>query len=621
MIRPIALALLSASMLMTAAPAFADPQTDQNVWDLTDLYPSDAAWDAEFAAVKAEVATLPAHKGTLGKSAAEMAKALDHMSAVRKRLARLHVYASLKADEDTRIQANLARKTSADQLYTAYGEATSWLSPEVLHIGGKTVERFIAKEPKLKPHAFGLRDIVRAEPHTLDAASEAIISATGDVRGGAERVYNQLTNADMPWPVITMSTGESVKLNQAGYVKWRQVPNRADRKRAVDAFWAQWSDYESSLGETLKTHMQGQVFEAKLRKYPSALAAALDRDALPQGVYDSLITETHKGLPTFHRYLKLRARMMGLKDMNYYDLYPDLVQNTATYDVPTSKRLTLDALKPFGPTYIAALEKGFNGRWMHVAPSDGKRSGAYMNGAAYDVHPYTLLNHQNDYDSMSTFAHEWGHAVHSVLANAAQPYETADYATGVAETASTINEILLLEYMLKNAKTDDERLYFLGAGLEMLRGTYFRQAMLGEFEHLAYQAVERGDSVTGEDLTKLYNGVLRTYHGADAGVMAIDPAYAIEWAYIPHFYYNYYVYQYATSIAAATVIAERLLAGDATQQDAFVKALQKGGSAYPYDILKAAGADMATPVPYQAVVARMNRIMDQMEVILKKRGQ
>lgn len=620
MIRKLTLALLSASLLMTAAPAFSAPEADPNVWDLTDLYPSDAAWSTEFDAVKAEVGKLAAYKGTMGQSATHMAQALDHMSAVRKRLARLHVYASLKADEDTRIQANLARKTSADQLYTSYGEAVSWLAPEVLSLGSKQVEKFISKEPMLNVHAFGLRDILRAAPHTLDAKSEAIISAVGDVRGGAERIYNQLSNADMPWPVITMSTGEAVKLNQAGYVKWRQVPNRSDRKRTVDAFWAQWSDFKSSYGKSLKTHMQGQVFEAKLRNYGSALEAALDRDALPKGVYDSLIAATHKGLPTLHRYFKLRARMMGLKDMGYYDLYPDLVQLSATYDVPTSKKLTLEALKPFGPVYLAALEKGFSGRWMHVAPSDGKRSGAYMNGSAYDVHPYTLLNHQNDYDSLSTFAHEWGHAVHSVLANAAQPYETADYATGVAETASTINEILLLEYMLKNAKTDDERLYFLGAGLEMLRGTFFRQAMLGEFEHLAYQAVERGEPVTGEALTAMYNGVLRTYHGADQGVMTIDPAYAIEWAYIPHFYYNYYVYQYATSIAAATEIAERLLAGDPEQQAKFVTALQMGGGAYPYDILKTAGADLASPTPYRAVMARMTRIMDQMEAILAKKG-
>ena len=625
MLKRLALILLSTSTLMVTESAQASASraapSESMVWDLSDLYASPEAWAAEHQRLQAEVAQLARHKGALGRSAAHMATVLQEISVVRRQLSRLHVYASLMVDQDTRHQSNLARKTAADQLYTQFGEAVSWLAPEVLALGEKKVEAFIAKDKALAVHAFGLRDMLRAAPHTLDARSEAIVSATGDLRGGGERIYNQLANADIPWPVVRFSTGEEARLNQAGYGKWRQAASRADRKLAFDSFWGRWADYESSLGEAFKTHMQGQVFEARLRNYDSVLHAALDRDSLPQGVYDTLIRETRAGLPVLHRYFKLRGRMMGIADMAYYDLYPDLVQTSARYDVATSKALTRTALQPFGPTYIAALDQGFAGRWMHVAPADGKRSGAYMNGSAYDVHPYVLLNHQDDYDSLSTFAHEWGHAVHSVLANAAQPYETADYATMVAETASTINEILLLEHMLKQAKTDDERLYFLGAGLDMLRGTYFRQAMLSEFEHKAYQAVEAGTPVTGEALTALYTDTLRAYHGADAGVVAIDPAYGVEWAYIPHFYYNYYVYQYSTSIAGAVVLAERLLAGDADVQARFVAALQKGGSDYPYEILQAAGADLATPAPYQAVMARMTRIMDEMDAILTRQGR
>ncbi len=613
-----ALSTLGMFCMLTPTAAHAETETQAahdpaDVWNLSALYPSDAAWQAEYERLRAEVPTLAQYEDSFDRTPQTMLTALSAMSKTRKALARLSVYASLKADEDTRVQDNLARDGLANQLWTRYSEATSWLGPVVLDMGSKTVEKYLEAEPRLQPHAFSLRETLRRAEHMLDADGEEILSAAGDFKGGAGRIYNQLANSDMPWPVITFTTGETVTLNQAAYSKWRQAENRKDRQRTFDAFWGQWGEFESTLGESLKTHLQGHVFTARMRKYGSSLEAAMDRDALPTTVYDTLISETHKGLPTLHRYLKLRARMLEIDDQGYHDVYVDLVKDDSTYDVATSKDLTRVALEPFGPVYLEALEKGFAGQWMHVRPQDGKRSGAYMNGSAYDVHPYVLLNHQDDYDSLSTFAHEWGHAVHSVLANAAQPYETARYATFVAETASIINEILLVEHMIKHAETPQKKLYFLNAAVEMLRGTYFRQAQLAEFERAAYQRLEAGEATTGSTLSEMYLDLLRTYYGEAEGVMTIDPDYAVEWAYIPHFYYNYYVYQYATSMAGSVVLAERLLAGDTSQQARFIKALQEGGSRHPYEILKDAGADLATPTPYQAVVTRMNRLLDEME--------
>jgi oligoendopeptidase F len=407
-----------------------------------------------------------------------------------------------------------------------------------------------------------------------------------------------------------------VRLNNQAYVAHRQNPDRATRKRVFDAFFGAWKQYESTLGETLASNTQSQVMMAKARKYGSAREAALFANALPVSIYDQLIAQAHAGMPTLHRYFRLRGRMLGITDLAYYDIYPDLLSYDATYSLEDSKRITLEALAPFGEDYLAALRQGFAADWTHAYPQEGKRSGAYVFGAAYDVHPYVLLNHQDDFDSLSTFAHEWGHAVHSVLSNAAQPWETADYATFVAEMASTINEVLLLRHLQGLASGNQERLFFLSQELELYRGTFFRQTMFGEFEAQIHAAVEAGEALTGERLSQMYLELLRAYHGADAGVMAIDPAYALEWAYIPHFYYDFYVFQYATSVAASTQFATRLLSGEAGAREAVIDMLRKGGSEHPHDMFVAAGVDLTTSAPYQAVFARMQAIMDEMEQLL-----
>ncbi|NIR61812.1 MAG: oligoendopeptidase F family protein, partial [Gammaproteobacteria bacterium] len=398
-------------------------------------------------------------------------------------------------------------------------------------------------------------------------------------------------------------------------------PDRAVRKRVFDAFWGEWGEYGSSLGQALGAHVQGHVFTARARSFDDARAAAMFSNALPTGIYDTLIAETRAGLPVLHRYFRLRARMLGIDDLAYYDVYPDLVTlEGRRYSLEASKAITLEALAPFGGEYTAILREGFDGAWMHAYPQEGKRSGAYMFGAAYDVHPYLLLNHQDEYESLSTFAHEWGHAVHSVLANGAQPFETADYATFVAEMASTINEVLLMRRMYDAAATDDERLFFLDKELELYRGTFFRQAMFAEFEHRIHQAAERGEPATGEAYTGIYLELLKAYHGHDEGVMTIDDAYGVEWAYIPHFYRNFYVFQYATSVTASTAFVERLAAGDPGAQEAVISMLKKGGSEHPHDMFVAAGVDLTTPEPYRAVTRRMSEIMDEMEAILDRRG-
>jgi len=336
-------------------------------------------------------------------------------------------------------------------------------------------------------------------------------------------------------------------------------------------------------------------------------------------VYDALIKSTNENLPTLHRYFRLRAKMLGVSEMRYYDIYPPLISGGREYPIDEGVRMMVEAVAPLGPEYVAGMKKGLADRWMDVYPRPKKLSGAHMAGDAYDVHPFLLINYNDNYESVSTIAHEWGHAMHTYFSNKAQAFPNASYATFVAEIASTTNEALLLDYALKTAKTDDERLLYLGSALEQLRGTFFRQAMFGEFEQKTHELVDKGEPLSGEALSKIYGDILRRYHGDAQGVVKIDDLYTVEWAYIPHFYNAFYVFQYATSISAGSLFADDILSGKPGAREKYLKLISSGGSDYPYELVKAAGVDMATRAPYDAVSRRMNRIMDDMEAILAKR--
>jgi oligoendopeptidase F len=603
------------------APAPVDPAY---MWDLSDLYPSPEAWTAEQTRLKAAIAGLNQYKGTLGKSPKDMLTALAAISDIQRNLARLSVYAGLKADEDVRIAANQERKQLADSLGTALGVQTAWVTPEVLAIGADKVHQFEAAEPQLA-HRFGfyLDDILRTAPHTLSGESEGVLAAAGDVLQQPDAIYSVLANAEAPFPKVKLSDGTTVTIDQGSYSKYRQAANRADRKKVFDAFWGMWKKYEGTLGATLTAQVMGEVFQAKVRHYPNSLAAAVFADNMPEAVYRQLVAQANGGLPTMYRYLKLRKKLLGIRgDLAYYDIYPSMfhLDHPLRFTVADSERIALDVTAAYGPEYVAALKRGFAGRWMDVLPREGKAGGGYMAGAAYDVHPYLHLNHNYDYYALSTFVHEWGHAVHTLLAHDAQPYETASYSTFIAETASITNEMLLSDYMVAHAKNDAERLYYLGEALELLRGTFFRQVMFAEFQLALHEEVEAGHALSGARMSEIYCGLLKKYHGDAQGVMKIDPTYCTEWEFIPHFYYGFYVWQYATSMAGAAIFADQIEHDGKPAQDRFIAMLKAGGSDYPYSLYKKAGLDMASPAPYQALLARMNRTMDQIDAIEAEMG-
>jgi oligoendopeptidase F len=602
-----------------ATPAKPDPTP---TWHLSDLYPSPEAWSAEHDKIKAEAEKLDQYKGTLGKSAKDLFTALDAISRVNKETARLGVYASLKGDEDVRIAANQERQQSANALLTLVGEKTAWINPEILAIGEKKVRAFEKQSSELAGR-FGhtLDNILRAAPHTLSTESEGVVASAGDVLAQPNNLYQALASGELPFDTVAID-GQKVRLDQAAYAKYRQSPDRATRKMVFDTFWSTFKKYEGTFGQNLTSQVMGEEFTSKVRHFPNALSAALFADNMPESVYRQLVAQANAGLPTMYRYLRMRKKLLGIKDdLHYYDIYPAMfkLDHPLTFSVADSERIGLAVTAAYGPDYTQLLKKGFDGNWMDVYPRQGKTPGAYMNGSAYDVHPFLHLNHNEDYQSLSTFVHEWGHAVHTLLTSANQPFDNSNYSTFIAETASISNEMLLNDYLVAHAANDNEKLFYLGEGLELIRGTFFRQTMFGEFQLAIHEEIEKGKPLSGPRMTEIYCDLLKKYHGDAQGVMKIDPAYCVEWAFIPHFYYGFYVYQYATSMAGAALFTDAIEKEGAPARDRYIAMLKAGGSDYPYELYKKAGLDMATPAPYQALVARMNKIMDEIDAIESKR--
>jgi len=615
------LAIAAAIPIASALPELARaaesaPDAGAAAWDLSEIYPDWAAWDAARKSVLDALPRLAAYQGHLGDSAEAMTKAMLDISDVDKTAARVAIYASLKADEDLRVAENQERDGQATDMYVAFGQSVSWIAPEVLALGKDKVESFIAASPVLqKRYAFGLRDTLRGAAHTLDTKGEALLASTGAPLTGPADVRGQLVASDIPWPTVKLSDGREVRLDDQGYTLSRDAPNREDRKLVFQKFWDTYGAFSNSLGAAYASKIKGDVFRAKARDYPNTLAYRLDGPNIPEAVYRNLVAETNRGLPELHRCFDLRRRILGLPDLGYYDIYPSLVSLDRKFTLPEMRTVTLQALAPFGPEYIRLLTDATAKKWMDPLPRPGKASGAYMQGGVFDGHPYLLLNLGENYNGMSTYAHEWGHAIHTLLAKANNTYDTYSYPTFIAEIASTVNEVFLSRYMLERAKTKEEKLFYLGQQLENARGTFFRQTMFAEFELKVHEMAEAGEGLSGRKFAATYLELLRRYHGPN---MILPDNVAHEWAFISHFFRSdfYYVFQYATSICAGTWFANSILDGGVKERENFLNVLRAGGSDYPVKILQEAGLDMTGPEPYAAFVAQFSRTMDEIEKLL-----
>jgi len=590
---------------------------DQYKWNTADLYPTEDAWAKAKDSVAGRIPKLAAYQGKLGSSADSFYTAVSALMDLDLELSHLATYASMRSDEDTRVSKTREMKQSADDLSVKFAAATAFIRPEILALGEAKIHGFVAADARLKPFAPWLDDILRYAPHTLSAAEEKVAAEAAIMADGGSNAYTTFTNADLPYPDAVLSTGEKIHLDASAYTRYRASAVRADRDLVFKTFWSRYKDFERTLGSTLDANVKTHVFDKNVHKYASCLEAALYNSNVPTTVYSQLVKDVHANLPTLHRYLKLRQKMMGVDQLRYEDLYAPIVGKAElNYTPEQAKDLVLKAVEPLGPQYVADLRKGFEQRWVDFMPTTGKKSGAYSTGA-YGVHPFQMQNFTGLYEEVSTLAHESGHSMHTFLSDKNQPYPTHDYKIFVAEVASTLNENLLLQYMLSKTTDTAARLFLLGTHIDGLRTTLFRQTLFAEFELKIHEMAEKGEPLVGEKLTEIYRSLLKEYYGDAAGVCKVDDLYGVEWAYIPHFYYDFYVYQYATSITASSKIAADIRADKTTKsRDAYLKMLSSGSSRFPLDLLKDAGADLNTSGPFNAAIADMNATMDEMEKLL-----
>ena len=578
-------------------------------WDLTPLYATPEAWEADFARLDELLAPVLEMQGRLD-SATAVAKLLNAETALDRLLEKLHTYAHLRHDEDTADDANQVREARIRARYAEIAAECAWITPELL-VRPEEELRTWMDAPELKDCRRTLLKVLRNKPHVLSTAEETLLARSADVLAAPEQIYGLLTNADMAFPDIPGADGQLLPLTEGSYRIHLENPDRRVRKAAFEILLGGYSKLQNTIASTLSATIKSHVFMAQVRQFPSALEAALFDDQVPTAVYDGLISATHEALPLFHRYLDLRKRALGLPDLDMYDLYAPLVPSCAV-KVPReeAREWVLAACQPLGDEYGAALKTAFESRWIDWPENKGKRSGAYSSGC-YDSPPYLLLNHHDRLDDAFTLAHELGHSLHTWMANRTQPHRLAQYPIFLAEIASTVNELLLTRHLLDRQAGEAFRAHLLNHLCDSFKGTVFRQVMFAEFERDLYRWEEDHTPLTAEFLCKHYYELNQTYYGSG---LTTHPAIAVEWARIPHLYYNFYVYKYATSFCAALIFARRLRAGEGL--DAYLGLLRAGSSRDPLEAVAAAGVDLRDASVLREAFAEFAIVIGELESAL-----
>ncbi len=585
----------------------------EDTWALEDLYVSDDAWEQELETLNADTAELAAFAGKLGENAETLYAYLERMEQVNAKAELLANYCMRKSDQDTRVAKYQAMAGKFMSVVVALSAATSFETPEILAIDDAQLEIFYAACPKLERYRRYLTDERRRKEHILSPAEEKLLAAAGEMANAPSDVYGNLGNADMKFPDAVDAEGKHHPLTQGTFVLCEESEDRELRKSAYENMYHTLANFKNTAAALLNAQGKQLKFFADARKYPSTLDAALDRTNVPTSVYLNLIDAVHQNLPKMHRYVSLRKKLLGVDELHFYDVYASLLPD-ANQHIPyeQAKQTIYDALHPLGDEYRAILKEGFDNRWIDVYENEGKRSGAYSAGAA--VHPYVLMNYSGTLDSQFTLAHEMGHALHSYYSNKHQNPIDSDYVIFVAEVASTCNEALLMEHLLKQTTDKKERAYLINHFLEQFKGTLFRQTMFAEFELIIGRMIGEGRTLTAEDLCAEYKKLNEAYFGPD---MVVDDEIAMEWARIPHFYYNYYVFQYATGYSAAIALSRKILnEGESAVKD-YLGFLSGGCSKSPIDLLKGAGVDMTTPAPVNQALELFGQLIDEMEELTK----
>ena len=591
------------------------PTGDQ--WDLTALYPTAAAWEEDIGSAQSLPEGVGSYAGRSHESEAVLAEALKTWFAALRAIERLYVYAHLRSDQDLGDSTNQGMYDRARSLYTRLASAGSYLAPEILAIDDETMATWLAGDA-LRPYEFWLRDLLRAKPHTLSAAEERLMAMVSEPLAALQRTYSVLKNVDLSarLPRVGDSDGTERRLTHASFIEMQESTDRAVRQKAFQAYYAEWAGNRATAAATLDGAVKAHIFSARARNHPSARAASLFDDDVDVSVYDALIAAVHGALPAFFRYVSLRKRLLGVDALHMHDNYVPVVPEVSlryTYD--EAAELVCRGLAPLGADYVETARQGLSGGWVDRYENAGKRSGAYSSGC-YDSWPYILLNYTGTLDAVFTLAHELGHSMHSLYSNRAQPYHLADYRILVAEVASTTNESLLNHYLLATTPDRATRAYLVDRHLDSFRATLFRQTMFAEFEQAIHARVEEGQPLTKDWLDGAYFDLVKLYFGPSVAYDDEDAPIAYEWARVDHFYYNFYVYKYATGMSAAIALAATIQQGQQDSLARYLRFLQAGGSDYPLALLAEAGVDLTTPEPVARALAEFERLVGVLEELV-----
>ncbi|WP_409274444.1 oligoendopeptidase F [Neobacillus sp. SCS-31] len=586
----------------------------EETWRLEDIFATDDDWEKEFQELKALIPGMEGHRGKLGESADSLYNALQEQDQLLERIGRLYTYSHMRYDQDTGNSFYQGLDSRMKALYSQAASQLAFIVPEILSIDEEKIKGFLEEKPELKLYEHALDEINLQRPHVLSAEQEALLAEAGEVMAASSTTFGMLNNADLEFPSIKDENGEEVEVTHGRYSRFLESEDPRVRHDAFKAVYDTYGKFKNTFASTLGGQVKKDNFNARVRNYKSARAAALAANNIPESVYDNLVNTINNNLDLLHRYVKLRKKVLGVNELHMYDLYAPLVKDVkmeVSYD--EARELVLKGLAPLGEEYQSILKEGFDNRWVDVHENKGKRSGAYSSGA-YGTNPYILMNWQNNVNNLFTLAHEFGHSVHSYYTRKTQPFPYGSYSIFVAEVASTCNEALLNDYLLKTIDDEQKRLYLLNHFLEGFRATVFRQTMFAEFEHLIHVKGQNNEPLTAESLTKDYYELNKKYFGGKD--IIIDEEIGLEWSRIPHFYYNYYVYQYATGYSAATALSRQILEEGQPAVSRYIDFLKSGSSDFPIEVLKKAGVDMTSPEPVENACKAFEQALNEIEQIL-----
>ena len=589
---------------------------EKDTWDLSTIFETDQKWEEELALLTEDTKEASSLEGHLLDSAESLLNITECYLDLSRRLEKLYVYAHMKNDQDTRVAKYQEYYAKAMTLYSQLDQVFSFYEPEFMAITEEQYQNFLAEEPKLQPYKHFFDKLLQNKEHVLSQREEELLAGAGEIFGAASETFAILDNADIVFPFVKDEDGNEVQLSHGVYMRLVESKNREVRRGAYEALYSTYEQYQHTYAKTLQTNVKVQNYRAKVRNYKSAREAALAANFVPESVYDNLVSAVRKHLPLLHRYLALRSKILGIPDLKMYDVYTPLssVEYSFTYEEALKK--AEEALAVLGEDYLSRVKRAFSERWIDVYENQGKRSGAYS-GGSYDTNAFMLLNWQDNLDNLFTLVHETGHSMHSSYTRETQPYVYGDYSIFLAEIASTTNENILTEKLLQEVQDDATRFAILNNFLDGFRGTVFRQTQFAEFEHAIHQADQNGEVLTSEFLNNLYADLNQEYYGLSK---EDNPQIQYEWARIPHFYYNYYVYQYSTGFAAASALAEKIVHGSQDDRDRYIDYLKAGKSDYPLNIMRKAGVDMEKEDYLNDAFAVFERRLDEFEALVEKLG-